>query len=144
MNGAFARYFCSVTAPGDKYGDLGFDYYEAIKGSGFPTRVLPVGGSDIGAGRWAEYSDAFVREVPRHYLNVVCGPIDILTRVFTIGVPNVAIVTYEDAEPGGILDYDLVICPTFQGAQQLAEHGVSAIWAKPEHDVVGPLLRELI
>lgn len=93
------RYFCSVTTARnpdkDTWGDVGFDYFEAIKRRFGKVRVFADGLMHQAilarSSRWHPYSEAFGTPVELPYLNVVCGPEAQLRRYWTAKVPNIAI-----------------------------------------------------
>lgn len=93
------RYFCSVTGAKDPdrdtWGDVGFDYFEAIAeifprvrvfADGLLHQVMLAKNS-----RWHKHSRVFGEPVSLPYINVVCGPEAVLQRYYTAKVPNVAI-----------------------------------------------------
>lgn len=49
--------------------------------------------------RWIEHEEDLVREVPDTYINVVCGTVEEAARVWTAGVPNLALVRPGTARP---------------------------------------------
>lgn len=93
------RYFCSVTTARDPdrdtWGDVGFDYFEAIRSRFERVRVFADGLMHQAilatSSRWHSHSGVFGTPVELPYLNVVCGPETALRRYWTAKVPNVAI-----------------------------------------------------
>lgn len=103
----FLRYFCHVADSG-ALGDLSFEYFVAFKRAGASIRVLAINLAYPTGERWHDYNDDFIRAVPDGYVNVVCGTPEELTRMFTVGTKNVAIV----ADPPGddsLKLYDVVL-----------------------------------
>ncbi len=111
----FIRYFCHVTPKEGKegsLGDLGFSFFAAFAESGADIRVIPINISDFTAGsRWAEHGEAFTREVPKQYINVVCGNSDELKRMYTLGVKNIAIVDSFECDKEVLDLYSFVFFP---------------------------------
>lgn len=149
------RYFCSVTAvenPGkDCFADIAFDYFVALRDSGFSVRVLPMGKVDLtdSSSRWYEHSYSFATPISKNYINVVCGDNGDLVKYFTVGVKNVAITAIlknppTENETKALGQYDAVICPTEQDAGSLRHLGVLAMYVRPEADALSRLLRGFI
>lgn len=154
LAGPFLRYFCSITpfqGNGDNFSDLGFAYFEGLQKTGIPIRVLATGMVDLGVkeSRWDHAHECFVRPVPRRFVNVICGDYDEFSRLFTVGVPNVAI-----AASGGLIPpedkiaplhlFDVVICQTAKEAGFFRDElNVAAAHIEPTSPNFTELLREL-
>lgn len=141
--GAFLRYFCPMDS-------IGLSYHEAFKAAGWPVRVLPTCMMEMSmSAAWAAHGDDLVRPVPSdHYLNVVAGTNGELVRLFTVGVPNIAI-AYSTSSPsahevGALRDYQLVICPTEEGVAMFAERGIIGRFVEPKASLIAPLLRAML
>ena len=134
------RYFCHVTPqPGHAWGDLGFDYFSAIKSADLPIRVLAaMGVADVGdeSSRWHENAACFATELPTVYANVICADNGELVRLFTVGVRNVAITTAvrlpTKKEIRVLSDYDAILTPSQDDAAALKQLGLIATHVAPE------------
>lgn len=144
-NGPFIRYFCHVADEG-RFGDLSLTYFEALKKTGTPMRVLATNMARVEGTRWAEFFEDFSREVPKHYINMVCGDNGELVRLFTVGTKNVAITaSYSgvptDEEIVSLRLYDAVLCPTEQEAAIYKVLGIMAMHVEPDVKTLAALIR---
>lgn len=141
----FLRYFCKVTA---EPADLGFRYFKELYELDISMRVLPTNVADFTGGleQWAPYTEEFVRPVPNWFINIICGEGDDIVRLFTAGVPNVAIThaSNEDRVLRALFDYNVVICPTDEDVKQLRSFFIAANAAPPDTDTVAPLIEGLL
>lgn len=154
------RYFCAVTPPGNFWGDLGHDYFLALRQL-YPVRVVPsqmaLGqpGFDVATGRWAAYPDAFMTSLVDSngravsFANVVCGDDGPLGRLYTVGVCNVAITAVRSDRPtpyevGALAHYSLVVCPTVEDVARLGDQGVPAARALPDPAALSRLLVDIV
>jgi hypothetical protein len=154
------RYFCEVTDQAnpdqETWGDIGFDYLEALVDAGFAVRVLAHGAMQYAPGtqvsRWETHRALFGTPMQADYINVVCGSTEMLCQYWTQGPKNIAITadlgtdetsrfhkavlekairTGEDT--GGIhAKYDLVACLTESEAAALCQRGVVAMHLQPK------------
>lgn len=172
------RYFCHVTLRDglDPIADLGFSFYEELKESSVPIRVVATNMADLamyyrvpcsrcvsgealrlqcdrceGTGsvrhksRWGEFSEDFTREVGKSYVNIVCGDNGELTRLYTLGTTNIAILQKDAKAPIPTLQqYDAVVVSDEDEARILQEEGVAAVCANPKEDTVNALVRKFL
>jgi hypothetical protein len=155
------RYFCSMSPPGDFWGDLGYGYFLALRQLAL-IRVVPLQtalrqpGYGVAAGRWATYPEAFTTSltdpdtgklVP--FVNVVCGDDGPLGHLYTVGVTNVAITAVRSVRPtpyevSSLVHYSVVIVPTAEDAAMLGREGIPAACAPPEPDALSRLLVDIV
>jgi hypothetical protein len=143
----FIRYFCHVGGP-SKFAAMGFDYFVALQATGIPIRVIPINPADVSGSLWDDYTDELTREVPKEYVNIICGDNGDLVRLFTIGVKNVAITaTFNQApthnEVAALKDYDAILCPSDDEAQILRLLDLLAVHVAPDAITLARLLRGL-
>lgn len=87
---AVIRLLCTVTeAPGELWGDMGFDYYEALYAAGLPIRIFSNGAAMLASGRWEPHGADFLRPLAPRHVNVMIAP---LASIFiALGQKNAAI-----------------------------------------------------
>ena len=114
----FIRYLCTVSSkPGEYWGDLGFEYFEALYAAGFIARVFANGAGEP-YGRWEPHSEDFIRPVPdKNFINIVCAPVRDLCIAHTTGAINIGITAptqaVDDKASEILSSYDLVVVPSF-------------------------------
>jgi hypothetical protein len=151
---------------------LAFPYLEAAIGTGLGVRVMPVGLVAMWLAPWNKVPAVFMSALATRFINVVCVPAGItmgapvsiaqfgrgeqgpaqgpayeplaaLHGLFTVGIPNVAIVkdgkglTPKELETLKI--YTSVVCPTKKGAEELRTKGVRTMVVPPESDQLSSL-----
>ena len=115
---ALIRYAC-VTSPGMDSDGLAFPYLEAILGTGLGVRLMPVGLVALWLPPWNQVPQVFVSALRTRFINVMCVPAGLsigapvsaaqfgneaaegaayepplaMHGLFTVGIPNVAIVS---------------------------------------------------
>lgn len=168
------RYYCIVapSRPGEAL--LGFDYLEAIDGSGVGVRACPIGAAFLMDKPWIDLLHLFSGEAPKdNYVNVVCAPIgcllgsatsgvdfagpkgspDVVYRpqtalagLYTVGVPNVAITLphEDDADLQALQQYDFVLCPSDNYVEAFHDIGVTAHHVPPDPGQLGKLFAALL
>ena len=139
------------SATQNSFEDLSFAFFLALKGTGTPTRVLATNMADLGppGSRWDRYGEDFTRSVPKQYINIICGDNGELVRLFTVGVPNIAITASwngapTDDEVTSLQLYDAVLCPSRDEAQVYQTLGVLAVHVEPHPAVLASLIRGFI
>lgn len=144
-----------------RLGDLGYEYFMAMMDASLQVRVIATNmaamhsrrsvcedcsnlddpnpdcprcngtGTILHPSRWAPFSEEFMRPVPKHYINVVCGSNGELARLFTLGAKNVAIASAREGAPSknevaALKEYNSVICPHESDAEVFRLTGVSS------------------
>ena len=148
----FLRYFCHIlpeapegAPPG--FGDLSFAYFEALRGTGAPIRVLACNAqAHLQTGRWSSFDHEFIRSIPSSYINIICGDNGELVRLFTVGTANIAITASYNGEPTAdevatLKNFDAVICPTTAEVEIYRRLGVGANLVEASAAAMAPLLR---
>lgn len=148
---------------------LAFPYLEAILGTGLGVRLMPVGMVALWLPPWNQVPQAFVSTLSTHFINVMCVPAGLkvgatvsaaqfgneeaqgaayepplaLHGLFTVGVPNVAIVPgdagFDPKEIATLKKCTGVVCPTEEGAANLLSLGIQATVIPPESDQLSSL-----
>ena len=141
----FIRYFCHIGGP-SKFAAMGSDYFVALQATGILVRVIPINPANISGSLWDDYVPELTREVPKEYVNVICGGNDDLERLFTIGVKNVAITAalngaLSEKEVMVLNDYDAILCPTEDEAQTLRLLDLLAVRVAPDSITLTRLIR---
>jgi hypothetical protein len=128
--------------------------------SGLPVCAissLPKASLDLSSERspWYELRECFsFRGMADRYVNVVCGIGDDVHRLYTVGMPNLAItgvytgigtVEPKADEVESLKKYDAVICPTVADAQFLkSRYGIDATCVPPDPHLLTPLIERLL
>lgn len=142
---ASIRYFCIVG------NQVAFEYLGAISTSISGVSAAPIGPMFLYVPPWNAYAKLFGREVGMKFVNIVCAlpglslgarvvfdedrdgtsyePDTAFSGLYTVGVPNVAIVAGVNGqkEAAEVLNlYNLVVCPTSDIKQALDRDGIGA------------------
>ena len=144
---------------------MAFPYLKAIEGTGLGVRVMSIGAMHFGVEPWCGVSHLFMSALKARFINVVAiepglpmgasitteqfgsqgsgdstvyEPQLALSALFTVGVPNVAILSGKTM-PGAkeieaLKQYDGVICPDEKGVIALDGLGVASTMIPPESD----------
>jgi hypothetical protein len=162
--------FACVTTPGVDTGSVAFSYLQAVDATGLGVRVMPIGAMHFGMEPWSIVSNLFMTALKARFINVVAiepgipmgAPISTaqfghagggaatvyepplaLSALFTVGIPNVAILSGNTMPEGKEVDslkhYTTVICPTKAGVKALSELGVKAVEISPNPDQLSRL-----
>jgi len=147
---------------------LAFPYLEAILGTGLGVRLMPVGLVALWLSPWNQVPEVFVSALRTRFINVLCVPAGLkvgatvsaaqfgneaakgaayepplaMQGLFTVGVPNVAIVRASEFDPKEISTLKkctAVVCPTKEDADALGICGVKAVVIPPESDQLSRL-----
>lgn len=87
--------FACVTNPGAA--GIAFDYLQAVEGTKFGVRVMPIGAMHFGVEPWSKVSHLFISALKNRFINVVC-----VEPGTTLGDPFRA--TQLVMTPGGVVD----------------------------------------
>jgi len=162
--------FACVTTPGVDTGNVAFPYLKAADGTGLGVRVMPIGAMHFGMEPWTQLSYLFVTALAARFINVVAiepglpmgaavstaqfgharagnevayEPDLALNALFTVGIPNVAILSGEKMPEGKEIEalkhYTEVICPTMEGSNALQELGIKNTPIPPDPDLLSRL-----
>ena len=163
--------FACVTIPSMDPEGIAFSYLKAIEGTGLGVRIMPIGVMHFGIPPWNAVPHLFLTALKTRYINVVCAepglrlgaaisaaqfsvpgngdeaayePPTALSGLFTVGIPNVAILSGKTLPEGKELEslkhYTAVVCPGDEGAGALAKAGVrSVVRIPPESDQLSRL-----
>jgi hypothetical protein len=161
--------FACVTTPLMDTGGIAFSYLKAIEGTGLGVRIMAVGMARFDTPPWNQVSHLFITALKTRYINVVCvepgvtlggsvsaaqfsmgnkdgagyDPPLAISGLFTVGIPNVAILTGKVLPEGKELEslkhYDVVICPTGKETLDLDKLGIKALVLEPESDQLSKL-----
>jgi len=143
---AAIRYFCIVGNP------VSFEYLKELSGSIYGLSVAPIGPMFLHVPPWNAYAKFFGKEVNAKFVNIVCAmpgipfganmmpgstyePDTVFSSLYTIGVPNVAIVSGVNGheEAASVLNlYDRILCPTQDIKMKLRDGGVDADLTPPD------------
>lgn len=149
---------------------IAFPYLQAIDGTGLGVRVMPIGAMHFGMTPWNLVSHLFMTALKTRFINVVAiepgtslgAPISssqfgragsgeeaayqpslALSGLFTVGIPNVAIISGvtmpKDKEIDSLRHYTAVVCCTDSGVQDLGKLGVKAVKIPAESDQLSRL-----
>jgi hypothetical protein len=125
----------SVQGPSAYWSDQGHAYLQALHVAGVPLCAATTvrGGTDLGdpRGKWHDLAQLFVAPLhAKHYVNIVCGDNGDVHKLYTIGIPNIAITGItprhpSTAELASLSKFDEVLCPTEDDAAALRQLGVA-------------------
>jgi hypothetical protein len=149
---------------------VAFPYLKAVEGTGLGVRVMPIGAMHFGMKPWDGVWHLFTEPLKARYINVVAiepglpmgaaittaqfgspgsddntvyEPQLALSGLFTVGVPNVAILSGNtmpgEKEIEALKRYDEVICPDEKGEAALYKVGVISAMIPPESDLLSHL-----
>lgn len=173
-NEAIIRYAC-VTIPGMDQEKISVAYLQALDETGLGVRLMPIGMVTAWSPPWNDYPHVFTSALKTRYINVVCVPPGVplgapvspaqfghgrstgqeqvaayepdsaLVGLFTVGIPNVAIIAGEsectDKEVESLKHYNAVVCPTEKGTENMRALGVkNAICIPPDSLMLSRLL----
>jgi hypothetical protein len=158
-------------AAGPSWSDVAYSYVETFVATGFPILCLALSHvADLRPGsRWAKYQEHFKNSLADRFVNVVIGVNPTpqialryiknmradevayepeLTRLFTVGVPNLAVVgawprALDEIEKKSLGRYARIITPTENDAAVLATQGVAAHFIPPTPGSVWSLTEAL-
>lgn len=135
---ARVRFFCRIENTLCALGQRSIAYFRALNRTSYTVRVVPVAATDVGApdSAWTEYAEALTVPVAAHFVNVVCGLHEDFPRLYTVGVPNIAVVggprLPSTDEVHALAQYDAVICEYEHWAEPLRMLGVQAMVMPPD------------
>jgi hypothetical protein len=95
------RYFAHTDS--SPIGKVGLAYCEQLLALGHPLRLVPITFADLTQDArgdsdsvWASHRQLLVAPMPGAGVNVVCGRLDDLRRLHTVGMPNWALLTSDN------------------------------------------------
>lgn len=162
--------FACVTTPGMDREGIAFPYLQAIEKTGLGVRVMPIGAMHFGMAPWNLVSHLFMTALKTRFINVVAiepgtslgtaissaqfghagsggqvayQPPLALSGLFTVGIPNVAIMSGVTMPAGKEIDslkhYTAVICVVASGVRDLGKLGIKAVSIPAESDSLSRL-----